>query len=200
MRISYAYQAVASSGEDFETQGQPLLSQLQAMDDSLNSRLDEKYGFTKDDMDKPLPLPQQLLAGDEALVDYFITRKWRADRESADPLEDERLYAIVTRKDQAPRLYDLGDPRQIIPAAQSQQMASLRSTPLHAERGAVPLIDLNAAFAGLYDRPAGAAGAVAGRRAKHCSWCPTASCSPCRSRCCRTTRARCSRTASSCAC
>ena len=91
------------------------------------------------------------LAANEALVDYFITRKWRADRESADPLEDERLYAIVTRKDEAPRLYDLGDPRQIIPVAQSQQMASLRST-RSSERGAVPLIDLNAAFAGLYGR------------------------------------------------
>ena len=97
MRLSYAYQEVASSGEDFETQASPCSTQLRAMDDSLNARLAEKYGFTKADMDKPLPLAQELLAANEALVDYFITRKWRADRESADPLEDVRLYAIVTR-------------------------------------------------------------------------------------------------------
>ena len=152
MRLSYAYQEVASSGEDFEAHGQPLLDALRAMDDSLNARLAEKYGFTKADLDKPLPLAQELLGANEALVDYFITRKWRADRESADPLEDVRLYAIVTRGGVAPRLFDLGDLRTIVPAAQSQQLAGLRSTRSSQERGAVPLIDLNAAFAGLYGK------------------------------------------------
>ena len=62
----------------------------------------------------------------EALIDYFIARA-ASGSESADPLEDERL-AIVTRKDQPLRLYDLGDPRRIIPAARETRMANLRST------------------------------------------------------------------------
>ena len=106
-------------------------------DDTLNARLSSKYSFDKSAMDKPLPSANTLLKPNEALIDYFITRKWRADRESADPLEDERLYAIVTRKDQQPCLYDLGDPRRLIPAARETRMANLRSTRSAQERGAV---------------------------------------------------------------
>jgi CHAT domain-containing protein len=56
----------------------------------------------------------------------------------------------VTRKDQQPRLYDLGDPRRLIPAARETRMANLRSTRSAQERGAVPLVDLNATFTGLH--------------------------------------------------
>ncbi|RUW58763.1 CHAT domain-containing protein [Mesorhizobium sp. M7A.F.Ca.US.008.03.1.1] len=150
MRLSFAYQEVASSGDGSDDKGAVQMEELQAMDDTLNAKLAARYGFDKIAMDKPLPAAGTLLKPNEALVDYFITRKWRADRESADPLEDERLYAIVTRKDQQPRLYDLGDPRRIIPAAQATRMANLRSTRSAQERGAVTLVDLNATFTGLY--------------------------------------------------
>ena len=93
----------------------------------------------------------ELLAADEALVYYFITRKWQADRESADPFEDERLYAIVWRKDEEPRLHDLGDPREIIPSSRPPQMASLRST-RSTERGAISIAEMGDVFAGLHGR------------------------------------------------
>ncbi len=150
LRLSFAYQEVVSSGDDIEHTWTALADQLRALDDTLNIRISDKYGFDKDAMDKPLPSAETLLKPNEALIDYFITRKWRADRESADPLEDTRLYAIVTRKDQPPRLYDLGDPRRIIPATQETRMANLRSSRSAQERGAVPLVDLDATFTGLY--------------------------------------------------
>ena len=135
MRLSFAYQAIASSGEDFETSGQPLLDQLKAMDDSINTLLADKYGFTQEDIDKPLPLPQQLLADNEALVDYFITRKWRADRESADPLDDERLYAIVSRKDAAPSSTTSAiHARSFRPPSRSRWQACARRDPPSAAR------------------------------------------------------------------
>jgi CHAT domain-containing protein len=150
MRLSFAYQEVASSGDDIEHTGAMLMGQLQSIDDTLNARLSAKYGFDEKAMATPLPTAETLLQPNEALIDYFITRKWRMDRESADPLEDERLYAIVTRKDLQPWLYDLGDPRRIIPAAQETRMANLRSSRSAQERGAVPLVDLDATFTGLY--------------------------------------------------
>eukprot|EP01035_Chromulina_nebulosa_P033422 gene33421-44750_t len=136
MRLSFALQEITSSGDDIEQTGTALTEQLHAMDDRLNTRLSGKYSFDKSALDKPLPSANLLLNPNEALIDYFITRKWRADRESDDPLEDERLYAIVTRKDQKPRLYDLGDPRRLIPAAPETRMANLRSTRSAQERGA----------------------------------------------------------------
>jgi len=150
MRLSFAYQEVASSGDGSDDQGAIQMEDLHLSDDKLNARLSSKYSFDKSALDKPLPSANTLLKPNEALIDYFITRKWRADRESADPLEDQRLYAIVTRKDQQPSLYDLGDPRRLIPAARETQMANLRSTRSAQERGAVPLVDLNATFTGLY--------------------------------------------------
>ncbi|WP_161634482.1 CHAT domain-containing protein [Mesorhizobium loti] len=150
MRLSFALQEVTSSGDDIEQTGTALTEQLRAMDGRLNRMLSGRYSFDKSAMDKPLPSADMLLKPNEALIDYFITRKWRADRESDDPLEDERLYAIVTRKDQEPRLHDLGDPRRLIPAAHETRMANLRSTRSAQERGAVTLIDLNATFSGLY--------------------------------------------------
>jgi len=151
MRLSFAYQTIFSGGNDDEM-GWSVLDQLRDVDDKLNNRLAEKYGFQQADLDKPLPPAEDLLQPGEALVDYFITRKWRADRESADPLADERLYAIVTRKGRAPRLFDLGDPRSFVPAEQEQQMASLRSTRSSQDRGAVSIAVMAPAFTDLYGR------------------------------------------------
>lgn len=150
IRLSLAYQEAASSGDSSDDPGAVQPGQVEAAYQKAMARVMAKYSFSQSVVDKPLPSAGTLLKPNEALVDYFITRKWRADRESADPLEDERLYAIVTRKDQKPSLYDLGDPRRLIPAARETRMANLRSTRSAQERGAVTLIDLNATFTGLY--------------------------------------------------
>ncbi|RWO46755.1 MAG: CHAT domain-containing protein [Mesorhizobium sp.] len=150
IRLSLAYQEAASSGDSADDPGAVQPDQAQAAYEKAITRVTTKYSFDQSVVDKPLPTANTLLKPNEALIDYFITRKWRADRESADPLEDERLYAIVTRKDQQPSLYDLGDPRRLIPAARETRMANLRSTRSAQERGAVTLVDLNATFTGLY--------------------------------------------------
>jgi CHAT domain-containing protein len=150
IRLSLAYQEAASSGDSSDDPGAVQPEQVEAAYQKATARVMAKYSFSRSLVDKPLPSAGTLLKPNEALIDYFITRKWRADRESADPLEDERLYAIVTRKDQQPSLYDLGDPRRLIPAARETRMAGLRSTRSAQERGAVTLIDLNTTFTGLY--------------------------------------------------
>jgi CHAT domain-containing protein len=150
IRVSLAYQETASSGESSDDPGALQPDQVETSYQKATAAVMAKYSFKQSAVDKPLPSANMLLAPNEALIDYFITRKWRADRESDDPLEDERLYAIVTRKDQQPRLYDLGDPRRLIPAARETRMANLRSMRSTQERGAVTLVDLNATFTGLY--------------------------------------------------
>ncbi|TRC78904.1 CHAT domain-containing protein [Mesorhizobium sp. WSM4307] len=150
IRMSLAYQEAASSGDSSDDPGAVQPEQVEAAYQKATARVMAKYSFSQGVVDKPLPSAGALLKPNEALIDYFITRKWRADRESADPLEDERLYAIVTRKDRQPSLYDLGDPRRLIPAARETRIAKLRSTRSAQERGAVTLIDLNATFTGLY--------------------------------------------------
>jgi len=77
------------------------LEEVQAAHEKATARVVAKYSFSQSAVDKPLPSANLLLKPNEALIDYFITRKWRVDRESADPLDDERLYAIVTRKEPA---------------------------------------------------------------------------------------------------
>ncbi|OBQ74780.1 hypothetical protein A8146_03300 [Mesorhizobium loti] len=150
IRLSLAYQEASSSGYSSDDPGAVQPEQVEAAYQKDTAKVMAKYSFSQSLVDKPLPSANTLLKSNEALIAYFITRKWRADRESADPLEDERLYAIVTRKDQPPRLYDLGDPRRLIPAARETRMAGLRSTRSSQERGAVTLIDLHATFTGLY--------------------------------------------------
>ena len=152
MRFSYAYSEVTSSGEDYEKVSQPLKDQWDRGTERLNAIVADKYGFTKSDVDKPLPLAQDLLGEKQALVDYFITRRWRADRESAEPFEDQRLYAIVSRKGKAPQLFMLGDPRQLLPTATSEQVASLALTRSADTRGAEPLPGLDTVSSDLYGR------------------------------------------------
>jgi len=150
IQLSLAYQEAASSGDSSDDPGAVQPDQVEAAYQKAIAKVMAKYSFSQGLVGKPLPSAGTLLKPNQALIDYFITRKWRADRESAEPLEDERLYAIVTRKDQQPRLYDLGDPRRLIPAARETRMANLRSTRSAQERGAVTLVDLNATFTGLY--------------------------------------------------
>ncbi|WP_181175797.1 CHAT domain-containing tetratricopeptide repeat protein [Mesorhizobium sp. B2-3-4] len=150
IRLSLAYQEAASSGDSSDDPGAVQPGQVETAYQKATAQVMARYSFSQSMVDKPLPSAETLLQSSQALIDYFITRKWRADRESADPLEDERLYAIVTRKDQPPRMFDLGDPRRLIPAARTTRMADLRSSRSGQARGAVPMVDLDATFTGLY--------------------------------------------------
>ena len=152
MRISFTYREYFSAGPETEALGWSLLERLRVLNDEINNRASEKYGFNAGILDKPLPSPKELLKPDEALVQYFITRKWRTDRKSADPLVDTRLYAIVSRKDTEPTIHNLGDPRGIVSSGGAKRMASLRATRAELDRGAVPIGAVKETFAGLYAR------------------------------------------------
>ena len=125
---------------------------LREIEGRLNSHVADRYALTRDSLSAPLPAAAALLAPGQVLVQYFITRQWRGDREAADPLEDTRLYAIVSRAGRAPALRHLGDPRQIVAGDMTVQMASLRSTRSSGARGAVPLASARSTFSDLHER------------------------------------------------
>lgn len=72
--------------------------------------------------------PSQLLASQEAVVNYFITRQWKADRQAKDPLAATVLYAIVETATSEPRVVDLGDPGRMIDTGVRTEIARLRAT------------------------------------------------------------------------
>jgi len=151
LRISYSMQEAFGSGSE-QAFGLQLLDEMQAVEQKVNDRIAERYpDIDQAAIDKPLPAARELLGANEALVTYFITRKWLPDRESEQPLEDARLYAIVSRRDRTPQLHYLGDPREITAHRPSMQMAMLRST-RPQERGAVSIAEMDAVFSGLYGR------------------------------------------------
>ncbi|MBR0870278.1 CHAT domain-containing protein [Bradyrhizobium tropiciagri] len=80
--------------------------------------------------------PSQLLAANEAVVSYFITRQWKADRQSQEPLAASVLYAIVETAQAAPRVVRLGDPGRMVDIAVRTEIARLRST-----RAATPAVE-----------------------------------------------------------
>lgn len=152
MRVSFATQQIFAAGEAELERGYALLERAKVLSDEINRRLAEVYKLEKDVADRPLPTPRDLLKPDEAAVQYFITRKWRADREAADPFVDTRLYAIVSRKDREPKLFDLGDPRGIVSEQeQTIALASLRSDG-EQTRGAIALAVSPAVSSGLYEK------------------------------------------------
>jgi CHAT domain-containing protein len=129
-----------------------MLKRLRELDAEINRRASERHHLSAESMEAPLPTPSELLQPDQALVQYFITRKWRADRDSIDPFVETRLYAIVWRSSKQPHLYYLGDPRDIVSQTQTRQIASLRSSRMRQERGAVPVDTLRDTFASLDSR------------------------------------------------
>lgn len=138
------------AGTQDQEAGYALLDKSRAADARLQTEMNERYpDVNADSMTRPLPTGKQLLEADQALVQYFITRKWKADRDLADPFVDTRLYAIVSRKDKEPTLHELGDPRAITSGAEVEQVALLRSTRSQQERGAMPLRAVEDAFSGL---------------------------------------------------
>ena len=72
--------------------------------------------------------PSQLLAANEAVVSYFITRQWKADRQAEEPLAASVLYAIVETAKAAPRVVSLGDPGRMVDTGVRTEIARLRST------------------------------------------------------------------------
>ncbi|MGE0282796.1 MAG: CHAT domain-containing protein [Rhizobiaceae bacterium] len=151
MRLSFTYREIFGVDQSEQSAGWPMIERLRAIDEAINRRANETYHITQQAMDAPLPTPPQLLQADQALVQYFITRKWRPDRQSAEPFEDVRLYGFVWRKDKPPQLTYLGDPREIVSQNQTRQLASLRSTRSAQDRGAVP-IAIRQTFTGLDEK------------------------------------------------
>ncbi|MGF6311604.1 CHAT domain-containing protein [Bradyrhizobium sp. i1.8.4] len=80
--------------------------------------------------------PSQLLAPDEAVINYFITRQWKADRQSKEPLAATVLYAIVETVQNEPQVVDLGDPGRMVDTGVRTEIARLRAT-----RTSVPVLD-----------------------------------------------------------
>ncbi|MGD9915230.1 MAG: CHAT domain-containing protein [Rhizobiaceae bacterium] len=149
LHVSRAMQELYASGSEPEL-ANTLLSQAQSFDKPLNERLAARYPeIRQETLDRPLPPPRDLLGEDQAQVAYFITRKWKPDRESEQPFADVRLYAIVSRGGRDPTIHYLGDPRAITAQQPTMQMAMLRST-RPAERGAVPISELDPVFSDLY--------------------------------------------------
>ncbi|MBD0415246.1 CHAT domain-containing tetratricopeptide repeat protein [Oryzicola mucosus] len=91
------------------------LEESKVLERQLHQQVAGRYQLDRETlMNQPLPTPADLLAGDQALVQYFTTRKWPVDRSGDDPMEDTRLYAIVWRKGEAPTLKMLGDPNRLL--------------------------------------------------------------------------------------
>jgi len=151
MRLSFTYREIFGVDQSEQSAGWGMIERLRVVDEAINRRASEMYQVSQQSMEAPLPTPGELLQADQALVQYFITRKWRADRQSATPFDDVRLYAIIWRQDKAPELTFLGDPRDIITQGQTRQLALLRSTRSDQDRGAVP-IAMRETFTGLDER------------------------------------------------
>lgn len=152
MRIAFTYREVFAVDQSEQSPGWAMLKRLRELDAEINRRASERHHLSAESMEAPLPTPSELLQPDQALVQYFITRKWRADRDSIDPFVETRLYAIVWRSSKQPHLYYLGDPRDIVSQTQTRQIASLRSSRMRQERGAVPVDTLRDTFASLDSR------------------------------------------------
>jgi len=152
MRISFTSREIFAVDQGQQSAGFAMLNRLKALNDEIDRLANGRYQVSAHAMEAPLPTPAELLQADQGLVQYFITRRWKPDRESADPFVDMRLYAIVWRKDMAPKLAYLGDPRAIISHDQTRQMASLRLTRSSQGRGAVPINAMHETFTGLDSR------------------------------------------------
>lgn len=128
-----------------------LLTQTKAMEQQLNERISARYHIDRETLlAKSLPTPADMLGDDHALVQYFITRKWAADRDGDEPLADSRLYATVWRKGKPPVLHDVGDPRDILSGEEIALMAQLQSLPEDGEHAKIARASKEA-FADLHD-------------------------------------------------
>jgi len=129
------------------------LAETKTLEQQLNDRIVARYHLDRETvLNQPLPTPADLLGQDQALVQYFTTRKWRADREGADPIADTRLYAIVWRKGVAPVLKALGDPRELL-SSDTEIVAALQTRDRSGDDSRGLRIDASKrAFTRLHDR------------------------------------------------
>lgn len=149
LRLSQTTQEIFGAGTD-QTLGYALLDEMRTLEAKLNRRIAERYPqIDQAAIDRPLPAAANLLGEKEVLVAYFTTRKWKPDREGDRPFEDMRLYAVVSRKGAAPRLFHLGDPRAIATHGTSVEVASLPTAPTTV-RGAVSIAAMGDMFPGLH--------------------------------------------------
>ncbi|UPA26634.1 CHAT domain-containing tetratricopeptide repeat protein [Shinella oryzae] len=128
------------------------LTDTKAMERELHQRLVKRYHVDRQAiLNQSLPTPAELVGKDQAFVQYFTTRKWRADHDAADPIEDTQLYAIVWRSGKAPVMRALGDPRAVL-GNDSDAVAALESRSGGDENRGLLVEAHQRAFARLHER------------------------------------------------
>lgn len=149
-RLSRASREVFAVGTEMEM-GYALVEQTRELEGRLHERVTKRYNVTRETMAEPLPAAGEVLQSGQALVQYFVTRKWKANRDLAEPFDATTLYAIVSRNGHEPVLRNLGDPRAVTAGDEAVQMASLRMSRSAGGRGAKPIVAAaDASFVDLY--------------------------------------------------
>lgn len=149
VRLSLMNQEMFAAGT-VEDLAYKVLEESQKLDEEINARLFAQK-FDPATLEKPLPTPRELLQSDQALVAYFTTRRWKPDREAAEPFEDVEGSMRSCRAATPMRASTISATRaRSPPGAAPLRLASLRST--RTERGALPIGDMGDVFAGLDDR------------------------------------------------
>ncbi|WP_050384157.1 CHAT domain-containing protein [Bradyrhizobium pachyrhizi] len=134
LRLNGEKQELFSSG-NIDDWARSVWGRQDAAEKALQKRLDAIGAKLPQDPIRP----SQLLAAQEAVVNYFITRQWKADRQASAPLAATVLYAIVETATSEPRVIDLGDPGRMVDAGVRTEIARLRAT-----RATVPNPDAHA--------------------------------------------------------
>ncbi|WP_076866493.1 CHAT domain-containing protein [Bradyrhizobium mercantei] len=123
LRLNGEKQELFSSG-NIDDWARSVWQRQDAAEKALNKRLDAIGVKLPQD---PIH-PAQLLAPQEAVINYFITRQWKADRQQKEPLSATVLYAIVETATSEPRVVDLGDPGRMVDTGVRTEIARLRTT------------------------------------------------------------------------
>ncbi|WP_158231205.1 CHAT domain-containing tetratricopeptide repeat protein [Bradyrhizobium sp. C9] len=123
LRLNGEKQELFSSG-NIDDWARSVWQRQDAAEKALNKRLDAIGAKLPQDPIRP----SQLLAPQEAVINYFITRQWKADRQSKEPLSATVLYAIVETATSEPRVVDLGDPGRMVDSGVRTEIARLRTT------------------------------------------------------------------------
>jgi hypothetical protein len=123
LRLNGEKQELFSSG-NIDDWARSVWGRQDAAEKALQKRLDAIGAKLPQDPIRP----SQLLASQEAVVNYFITRQWKADRQAKDPLAATVLYAIVETATSEPHVVDLGDPGRMVDTGVRTEIARLRAT------------------------------------------------------------------------
>ncbi|MGY4399550.1 CHAT domain-containing protein [Bradyrhizobium sp. USDA 3315] len=123
LRLNGEKQELFSSG-NIDDWARSVWGRQDAAEKALQKRLDAIGAKLPQDPIRP----SQLLAAQEAVVNYFITRQWKADRQANAPLAATVLYAIVETATSEARVVDLGDPGRMVDTGVRTEIARLRAT------------------------------------------------------------------------